>query len=530
MKTVYGGEEAIFGTTWYTLGGALVDPPEVTVSITKSFTDSVYGPFTSSSGRVENPSQGFYELHITMDSFLVPGNYTVKWQATIAGHLTIQTEVFELGEPVESPSGRLDPPRLYGTMRVSHQYDILGVGITDTIFLIGHGDGIGINSPFQVVNMQEAVNALGGDLRTPLLRGLLETYSAGARDIWLVASAPMSEYVPFDGIDRSPRLTAEAEWGNLTFYERYKERLRETYRVLLDWEVIEVVVPLEAPFHDSGGVNFFDDMVWNCFDRFTRTGFPSMGIMGTQMGSYSVDDIEAMKNADIVLGMGDFSKESFLDYIEETRDEFARAAAEENIPHKFGIIIAGEATIALPQSPTVYNASVAALAAGLLSNAPLNVGFTYMKLPFAINPLGRDLSQQTIKELANLRINPLVRTIKGKRGTPYECVIACDNLFMADGSDYWSVISLRLVSKVIQEVKLLGNSVIGTIQYEQFKRGVEELLKKLKVTGQIKDFTLNISRNAADVDPNQTVMVAIGLTPIASVRELFFQVEVGPGQ
>lgn len=424
---------------------------------------------------------------------------------------------------------RLDPPRIYGTMHESHEYQVMGVGITDTIFLIGHADGIELNAPHQVINMQETVNLLEGNLRSPLMRGMLEAYNAGARDIWIVAAAPMSEYIDFDGIDKTPRLLGIEEWGGMTFYEKYNERLQVTYELLSQYEVIEILVPLEAPFHDAGGVNFFDDLVWNCYNRFKASGYPSFGIIGTQMGACTPADIYAMRTSPIVQGMGDFSRESFLDYIEEEYGEDTRAEVVDDIPYKFGMIISGEAAIALPQSPIVYNGSVAAMAAGVLSNNLLTTGLTYQWLPNAINPLGRDLTQDEIKELARNRINPLVRKVKGKRGAPYNCVIATDNVFMATGSDFWSVVSVRMTAKVIQEIKVLGDGAIGTIEYNNFKKNVKLMLDKLRSTNNIKDYSLNIWRDSPYVDPNQTVHVEIALTPYATVREIYFQVRVGPG-
>jgi hypothetical protein len=86
-----------------------------------------------------------------------------------------------------------------------------------------------------------------------------------------------------------------------------------------------------------------------------------------------------------------------------------------------------------------------------------------------------------------------------------------------------------MVGRVIHEIKLLGNSVIGTIQYGTFKRQVEEMLQLLVTGGQIRGYQLDISRRPPQIDPEQTVIVTLSLTPYFGVRELFFTVEVGPG-
>lgn len=529
MQVIHGGDEIDLYVNWVDSDGEKYDPAEVTVSIVRNFVNVVYAGFSLSNNRVVYRGPGEYQLTITIDDFLVPGNYTAKWEADINGTPTVYTEVFALVDEPPVFSEVLDPPRRYGQMRESFRYEVLGVGLTDTIFLVGHADGIGINSPFRVINIQEAVNAIGADTACPLLRAMLEAYNSGARDIWLVASAPMSEYIPVGAADHSARFVGRAEWGGDNFYERYNQRLLTTYDALDDWENVEILVPVEAAFHDSGGVNFLDPLVFNCYKRFRDTGFVSIGILGTQIGSWTDQDLIDMQNHDIIQGLGDFSKQAFLDYISDTQGADMAAEVADNLPYKFGLVVFGEGNFTLPQITTAYTGSVAATAAGLLSASRLDQGLTYRELPNISAPIGRDLSQDQVKTLCNLRINPFIRTVQARRGRDYKSVIATDNLFMPDGTDFWSVVQMRLVGKVVNQIKLLGNRAIGTIAYETFKRDVQEMLDLLVVNGQLRGFNLNIYRRPSQEDTNQTVYVSLGLTPYSGVRELFFVVEVGPG-
>lgn len=527
MRVVYGGDTIDLYVSW-TSEGSAYDPPDTTVNIVRNFVNVVYGPFTYSDGRVTRNGPGEYQLQITIDDFLVPGNYTAKWEADIEGNPTVFTETFVLGEPEPEQNELLDPPRLYGKMRESHRYDVMGVGLTDTIFLVGHADGIGINSPYQVKNIKEAVSAIGGDIACPLLRAMLEAYNAGARDIWLVAAAPMSEYIPVSPVSQDERFVERDIWGGATFYERYKQRLEATYLALNDWENIQILVPVEAPYYNSGGVDFFFDMAYNCYLRFVNTGFVSIGILGTQIGAWTAEDLEAMKNSDLIQGVGDFSREAFIASISETNEAILEDI-QSNIPHKFGMIAFGEGSFTLPQVPNTYSGPVAATLAGMLASSDLKTGLVYRELPNVINPIGNDLSKDQVKELARVRINPLIRKVQGRRGKPYKTVMATDNLFMADGSDFWSITQMRLVGKVINEIKLLGNRAIGTIAYEAFKRQVYEMLDLLVTSNTLRGYSINFYRRPAIEDPNQTVYVNLGLTPYTNVRELFFVVEVGPG-
>lgn len=529
MQTTLAGETIRFHSTWIDGLGAFVDPPEVMARVMRTSISPVYGPFAYTTGQVQRSSTGFYFVDVDIEPFLTPGNYSVKWEGVVDGDESVQWEQFQVVEPDPTPSELLDPPRLYGQIIETNTYRNMGVGETDNIFLVGHADGIGINSPYQVVSIKEAVQLIGGDLNCPLLRGLLEAYNAGARDIWLVASAPMSEYVPWDPNDpKNLRFVGHDEWGGLNFYERYQERLQTTYELLLDYEAVDFLVPLEAPFYYTGDVDFFSDLVFNCFDRFEKTGYVSIGIMGTLIGQITSDDIAALKTQSHFDELGNM--EDYYAYMLATRGiEFARDNIE-NAVHKFGMVVFGETAVTLPQAPAAYSTSVAALAAGVLSALPYNRGLTYVNLPHATKPFGKPLKREEVKELAASRINPLIQTAQGRRGEPYRCVLASDNLASPYGSDFWTVSSMRLVSKIVKEIKFLGNISLGTIRYPQFKREVDDLLKLFVRRGFIRDYQLNITRAPSSEDLNQTVYVELVLTPYIGVRELYFQVKVTPGE
>ena len=85
-------------------------------------------------------------------------------------------------------------PTLRGSMRESPLYQTMGLGLTEPVFLVGHSDALELNDPYRVTTIQEAINKFEAATDSPLLRGLLEAYYGGARDIYLVAAAPMGDY------------------------------------------------------------------------------------------------------------------------------------------------------------------------------------------------------------------------------------------------------------------------------------------------------------------------------------------------
>ncbi len=65
----------------------------------------------------------------------------------------------------------LSAPNTVASMAESPRYEVMGVGETDDIFLVGHADGLSLHTPYRVTSMKEAVKRLNGDTDSPLLRG-----------------------------------------------------------------------------------------------------------------------------------------------------------------------------------------------------------------------------------------------------------------------------------------------------------------------------------------------------------------------
>lgn len=501
MQTVYSGDIITFRQDFIDGLGDPYDPAEVTLRIAKNVTTFLSRPFTLSGGDIEQNVVGTYTYDYQTTSITTPGIYNARWDVNIEGDDVTFLESFQILERQPQSNSILDAPRVYGVMMESPLYRTLGMGETDRLFLIGHADGLPLNSPYQVNNMQEAVNLLGAHSESPLVRALLEAYNAGARDIWLVAAAPEGEYVPWDMNDPEVRFVERSEWGGQNFYERYFERLEVTYELLKEYDLPEIIVPVEAPFFETRGVDFLQQLLDHCQTAYELTSAPRVGIIGTRIGNYDAAKIQELIN-------------------ELPEDADFGAAG------KFVMIVHGEATFRLPQMPTSHIAPVATVAAAQLSNAPMNSGLTYKLLKAVQVPYGRQLTKDEYRALSAHRINPLIRTGRGRRGTQYQSVLATDNTLATNGSDYWSIVQMRLVSKVIQRVRTLGNHSLGTIGFLQFKSDVNDYLRLLTMRNEIRDYSLLIERDARDI---YKANVDVGLTPYFGVREIAFQVQVGPG-
>lgn len=501
MQTVNPGNTITFSREFYDSNGDPYDPAEITFRVAKNATSFLAGPFSLSNGDITQTVIGTYQYTYQVTEFVTPGIFNARWEANIEGVDSVFLESFQVLEPIPEPNSILDVPRRYGVMIESSLYKVLGVGETDRLFLVGHADGLALNDPYQVRDMQEAVNVLGAHSESPMIRALLEAYNMGARDIWIVAAAPEGEYVPFDFQDPDSRLQSHSEWGGLNFYERYYERLIDTYSLLRQYDYPEIIVPIDAPAYDSGSVDFVQQLVDHCLDAYEATGLPRIGIIGTRMGDFSADKVQSLiddAKFDVDYGTGG----------------------------KFVMIAHGEASFNLSQLGVSHVGQIAASVGALLSRSQLNTGITYKLITNAIAPYGRELTKAEYSEMARRKINPLIRTAKGRRGTQNQLVLASDNTLASDGSDYWSVVQMRLVSKVIQEIRTLGLRYLGTIGFMQFRSDVADYMTSLVMGDQIRDYQLKIERDQTDI---YRANVDISISPYYGVRELAFQIQVGPG-
>lgn len=404
----------------------------------------------------------------------------------------------------------------------------MGFGDTARILLIGHADGLGVNDPYQVNDMQEAINLLRADSTSPLLRGLLEVYNAGARDIWLVAAAPMEEYVSniderldltqdaylvdggspssYDQIDIQFDIDAEYPDTLLvdcsTFYEKYHQRLTATYAMLVDYDFAEIIVPLEASFGHVGDVDFATQLINFCQSYMDATNTTPLAVLGTRRPS----------------------TESIADSVNHM---ISNAATISSSPaNKFVTVVIGEGAVSLPQLSFTHKSSVAAQVAANMATTTLSRGMSYSPLTNIVNLDIYDYTQAQLDGMVSAKLNPAIRTYKAKRGAPFQTVLLSDNTLATDGSDFWSLSQMRVVARCSNTIRSFGHAWIGSTDYVGFKQAVYDYMSSLLRSNTIKNFTLNIDRDLNDVNK---VIVDVSITPFYGIRQIYFTVEVGSG-
>ena len=168
---------------------------------------------------------------------------------------------------------------------------------TNSILFIGHSDGIELNQIIKINSIQEATNLLGANISSPLLRGIHDAFSCGAKSIFMMASAPMSEYIE----DISQRLTdmpilfSVETNSNVNFYEKYYERLAVSYNIAKGLDFIDIVVPLETSMINTGSVDFIAQLALHCYSFNEATGYVQMGIIGSKNNGTKDSDVQLLE-------------------------------------------------------------------------------------------------------------------------------------------------------------------------------------------------------------------------------------------
>lgn len=505
METVTPGKQVYFYIDFIDGDGERYDPDSAFFYIVRFANQILHGPISLDSEYVQRISIGTYVYNFIAAEYVQPAIYTFKVMSVKDDITSFQYQYIEVIEPQVEKSNLLDPPRKYGRIKEVFDYTNMGLGLTDNICLIGHCDGLSINEPIRVTNMKEVVRMMQADPDSPLLRALLEAYNSGAKDITVVAAAPMREYIP----TLEERLTPISEWDNKNFYEKYYDRLTDTYSILKEFDDYEIVVPVEAPFYNSGEVDFLNQLADFCIDTFTLVSQPVIGIIGTRVVDMNTEDVTAMV-ADGRLQELDVDGNSVF-----------------KSKGKFVVVAVGEGSFYHPQLTFSYSSSVAVAVASRMAMLDYASSITYKQLPQVTSLTTKDLTKDQIKSLSSNRLNPVIRAISGRRSRSPQIVLATDNTLSPEGSDYWSVATLRIVSKVIKQIKILGSRRIGTLGYGQLQKEIDDFLKYLIANRYLRDYKFNMYRSPFDAN---AVVVEVTLTPFLQVREVTFQTTVGPSE
>ena len=414
----------------YKDGYSYVDPDEyITVFLKRGYNGSgpvILGPakysveelsseitiqrLVNNSMIMKRESEGSYTLKVTMPENLFDGMYTVEVTAYINNLLVLKEINVQCKKGYTSYDEKYDVGDKFIEIGKKSKYISIGNSTTMNTLLIGHTDAIEPYGIVKISSIQEAVNILRADLNSPLLRGVFDAYSCGARDIYIMSCGYMSEYVE----EVNQRNVKIFQDSNLTpntysFYELYYLRLDRCYALLKDYEFINIIVPLEASIINTGTTNFVKQLSIHCEQMQVETGEVILGIIGSRNNGMSLDDLNELSEKDFD--------------IQSDIDESGLIISD---PGKYVVLVYGEAVFSHKQMQRSYVSSMAAPMAGMLASTRLDRGLAKARIPGALSVHGVDFNAAQVKKLEEKGINTIVRGQRSRRAALYDVLITGD--------------------------------------------------------------------------------------------------------
>jgi hypothetical protein len=467
----------------------------------------------SQDATIERLSQGSYILRMSIPQNLFEGFYAIQISTTADALVDLKEHFIQCLRPVEQNNEVFSPEDKNIVINNRSKYEPVNVNDTNSILLIGHTDGIEPFSIYRITSIQDGINKLRADFNSPLLRGLIETYSSGARDIYIMSAGYMSEYVN-DVELRNIKTFADDgatpnEYNNAySFYEYYFFKLELCYQILRDYEFIDIIVPLETSIVDTNGVNFVSQLASHCDYIQNITGEVQIGIIGSRSISTVEENVNELKNKDfeiptVVNSEGVIQQDS----------------------GKYILLIYGEVIFDHKQMQRTYVGSLAAAMAGTLASTRVDYGLTKKRLPSAFAIYGPALTSQQIKFLAENKINTISNGTRSRRNEIYDVYITSDYT-QSISENYSDSSNVRLVAMIINEVQNISRNAIGKFSYDRATRNVDALLNILKSARIIQNYTLDAY---ADKLEKGKLYFTISVVSVRTLRKISFNVATGKG-
>lgn len=462
---------------------------------------------------IEKSLSSEFTFNYTVQQNIFPGIYTVVATTFKDGEeITIESK-FQVKESEYEPLPTVPMGNRSSSVNFKPSYEDLNFSNMESVLLIGHADGLELNSPTKIRSVQHAIDLLSGDYESPLLRGVFDAYGAGAQNIYVCAAAPMFEYVE----DIEDRLVASS-YFNLesatpiykTFYEKYYERLQETYSILTELDFIDIVVPLEVSMISTDEVDFITQLAEYLDDFHNLTGNVQIGVIGSRTNGISPSDIDLLEQNSVLVNKLTVTS---LNQIVSDKGRYI-------------VPIYGEAVFSHPQLNLSYVNSVSAAVAGLISTNPLNIGMIRKRIPGAISLFGSNLNSVEMARLDSIGVNTIYRSNKARRSKPYEVYLTDDFTLASSNSVYTKLPQMRLVSYIASMVKGYGRESIGRFGYDRIITLVTRMLTELKNDRTIVDFEFK-----AEPDQNEIGSLILYINVISSLglKKINLSLSAGPG-
>jgi len=414
---------------------------------------------------------------------------------------------------ITGTSGELVGPSRGTSLSRRPIYDSLELYSTNSILLLGHCDGLELNTITRINSLQEAVNVLSADMNSPLLRGVYDAYSCGARNIYVAAVAPMSEYVDdvAKRLTSMDNLTSAQNGSRLNFYQKYYERLEDSYEIMKGYELIDIIVPLETSIIETGSIDFIRQLAVHCYNFNETTGFVQIGIISSRSNGIKDADISVLE-----------AKSIFKDKL----TTYDLSGQIESDIGRYIIPVYGELTFNHLGFNRAYTSTAAAAFAGTMSSNPVYNGMIRKNIPGAYSIFGSSLSKDSLVRLDNLGINTIYRSRKGTKGLPFEIYVTNDYTLANKTSSFIKTPQIRLAAMVINEIKGIANDGLGKSSEDKITAKVKRMLDILVNSKIIKHYSLQSYGSKTE---RGFLIFEITLVSCLGLKNINFSVTTGPG-
>jgi len=462
---------------------------------------------------IEKKNNGEFSFNYKITNNIFLGIYTVIATTFKQDEAIVIESRFQIKEKDNEPFPTVPLGNRSSRINFNPSYEDLNATNMESVLLVGHGDGIELNSPIKIRSVQHAVDLLLGDYDSPLLRGVFDCYGAGAENIFICASAPMLEY-----IEEIEERIVPVSYFNLesatpvyqTFYQKYYERLSETYSCLSELDFIDIIVPLETSIIYTNGVDFITQLANYLDDFHNQTGNVQIGVIGSKSDGISSQDISIMESNTVLA-----NKMTVTSVGQITSDK-----------GRYVVPIYGEAVFSHPQIDISYTNSVSAAVAGMISQNPLNMGMIRKKIPGAFSLYGSNFTSPEMARIETLGVNTIYRNHKARTGKAYEVYLSDDFTLASNNSVYNKLPQLRLVAYIANSVNNLGYQAVGKFGYDRVISSVTSLLTNLKKDKSILDFEFKAQPDDKDVGK---IILYINLISSLGLKKINLSLAAGPG-
>lgn len=436
------------------------------------------------------------------------------------------------------PTGSVYRDKSSGPVVIAGQPPVTGIGAsnpnfqplqpfaTNSVLLIGHADSksLQINQLKRIQSLQDAINTLNGDTKSPLLRAIVNCYSAGCQDIHIMISAPMSEYVEdYDNLN-SPIAsfvsTKQATPSTLTFYQKYYERLEDSYEIAKNFDFIDIVVPIGVSFIRCENVNFVRQLADFCSFLYTNSSTMVIGIIGSRTNGSNIQDIDTMSQKGYV--------NNFLKDEQNATPSYLSSDGGIIDIGRHIMLYYGEAVFSYPNMGLTFTSSISSAVAGQISNWPVYLGLNRKALKGAYSPVGVEMSSLQVARIHNNKINTMVKSNRTRRAIPFQVLISDDKTLAKDGSSLANLPQVRLVAMIMSEILSIASSASGKFSHDIIRERISGMFKMLKSSTPsiIKDYRFEMY---ADKRKRGNFYIEIDVVSPHTLKRINFGVVAGPG-